>query len=180
MADSSRERATMLERLDPPEGASKGLAFQLRDEDGLLYNAYRYEHPAVAATVVLRDRSRDAFLLIERATEPYCGHYAFPGGFLDVGRESIEETAARELREETGVVVDPHDLVLVDVRSDPDRDPRDHVFDIGFYVEVDSVDAEPLDETMAIRWATAEELETLPLAFDHDQLWRTVRESHCD
>ena len=150
-------------------------AFCVQAPDGTVYHAYRFPHPAVAATVVLKDRRRDAYLLIQRRNEPFAGYYAFPGGFLDVGRERIEETAARELEEEAGAHVDPKDLLLIDVRSDPGRDPRDHVFDIGYYAEVDAAEAAPRDEASSIRWATAAEIETLPLAFDHTDLWRAVK-----
>jgi 8-oxo-dGTP diphosphatase len=163
-------------RIVPADGESpKGNAFCVEAPDGQIYYAYRYPHPAVAATVVLKDRRRGAYLLIERRNDPFSGRYAFPGGFLNVGCERIEQTAARELEEETGVRVDAKGLLLIDVRSDPARDPRDHVFDIGYYAEVDAADAAPLDETSAVRWASADEIETLALAFDHADLWRAVK-----
>jgi 8-oxo-dGTP diphosphatase len=161
--------------LPPEPGAPIGNAFRVRAADGEVYYAYRYPHPAVAATVVVFDRSRSAYLLIRRSFEPYKDYFAFPGGFLDVGRERIEQTAARELLEEAGVAVDPSELQLVDVRSDPHRDPRDHVFDIAFYISVDRATARALDEASAYRWATADELDALPFAFDHAELWSHVR-----
>lgn len=163
------------EILPPEPDAPGGNAFRVRAADGEIYYAYRYPHPAVAATVVVFDRSRDAYLLIQRSFEPFKDYFAFPGGFLDVGRERIEQTAARELLEEAGVAVDASDLHLVDVRSDPHRDPRDHVFDIAFYIAVDRAEASALDEASAYRWATAAELDTLPLAFDHAELWAHVK-----
>jgi len=157
-------------------GAPAANVFRVQAPDTTTYYAYRFPHPAVAATVVLKDRRRGAYLLIERRTDPFAGCFAFPGGFLDVGRERIEQTAARELFEEARARVAPEDLTLVDVRSDPARDPRDHVFDIGYYAEVEGVEAAAGDEASGIRWATAAEIETLPLAFDHAQLWRSVKE----
>ena len=41
-------------------------------------------------------------LLIKRGEHPYKGQWALPGGFLKM-EETLEETAKRELREETGV-----------------------------------------------------------------------------
>ncbi len=162
--------------LPPESGSPPALAFRVQTGDGKVYHAYEYPHPAVAATVVLHDVNRGAFLLVRRAREPFAGCFAFPGGFLEVGLERIEETAARELFEETGVEVDPDALRLIDVRSDPRRDPRDHVFDIAYYIERENVEAEALDETDAIHWATPEELDKgLPLAFDHSELWRNTR-----
>jgi len=165
------------EIVPPPPGASPAVPLCVRTPEGDLLFAHRYARPGLAATVVLRDRSRDAYLLVRRGHDPYRGHWSFPGGFIESGRESIEETAAREVLEETGIRLDPKEMRLVDVRSRPDRDPRDHVADVGYYAEVDSAQAEARDETDEVRWATAEELDGLPLAFDHAELWRRAREA---
>ncbi len=162
-------------RMLPPEpGSPPANLFRVEGTDGKIFYAYEYPHPAVAATVVLHDIGRNAFLVILRAHEPFCDHYAFPGGFLEVGKESIEETAVRELEEETGVRLSTDELTLVDVRSHPLRDPRDHVFDIAFYARATQVEAAALDEASAYRWMTADELGAIQLAFDHKILWDRV------
>lgn len=162
-------------RILPPEpGAPPANLFRVEGPDGKICYAYEFPHPSVAATVVLHDVARKAFLLILRAHEPYRNHYAFPGGFLEVGKESIEETAVRELEEETGVKLSTDALTLVDVRSHPKRDPRDHVFDIAYYAQAENVEAAALDEAAGYRWITANELEDIQLAFDHRLLWERV------
>ncbi len=50
-------------------------------------------------------------LLCRRAQEPGRGKWAVPAGFLECG-ETLEEGAARETFEETGVVIDPQRLEL--------------------------------------------------------------------
>jgi 8-oxo-dGTP diphosphatase len=50
--------------------------------------------------------------------------FALPGGHVDWRSESLEEAACRELHEETGIEVEPSDLVQVGAYGDPDRDPR--------------------------------------------------------
>jgi ADP-ribose pyrophosphatase YjhB (NUDIX family) len=50
-------------------------------------------------------------LLCRRAQEPGLGKWAVPSGFLECG-ETLEEGAARETFEETGVIVDPLRLEL--------------------------------------------------------------------
>lgn len=70
-------------------------------------------------------------LLVERGKEPYLGRLALPGGHLR-GRETLDDTALRELKEETGV--DGAHLHLEQLRtySDPDRDPRGRVITTAY------------------------------------------------
>ena len=58
--------------------------------------------PAVEALVVDRDR----VLLARRGVEPHAGMWDLPGGFLEEGEEPLEGLR-RELREETGLEIEP-------------------------------------------------------------------------
>ncbi len=51
-------------------------------------------------------------LLIRRGSEPLRGEWSIPGGTLELG-ESLQEGVARELREETGLVVRVLELIEV-------------------------------------------------------------------
>src|SRR5262245_43703897 len=55
-------------------------------------------------------------LCIRRAIEPKAGEVALPGGFLEVG-ETWQQGCARELREETGLVIDPGEVRLFAAHS---------------------------------------------------------------
>jgi 8-oxo-dGTP diphosphatase len=62
----------------------------------------------VGAVVVLEGR----VLLVCRGSEPLKGHWTLPGGVLEVG-ETLVEGVVREVREETGLLVEPLELVEI-------------------------------------------------------------------
>jgi len=74
-------------------------------------------------------RTPGGVVLVKRRNEPYKGRWALPGGFVCYG-ERVEDTAAREVSEETGLRVKLGKLV--GVYSDPKRDPRGHVVSVCF------------------------------------------------
>lgn len=100
------------------------------------YDASKYERPSVTADVVIFTIDEDSelnVLLIKRGGHPYKDHWAIPGGFLEAGKESIDDAAARELYEETGIKVsDGIDLRQLVTVGTPDRDPRTHVVSVVY------------------------------------------------
>lgn len=108
------------------------------------YDINRYDRPSIAADVAVfsigRKRMADPdyrklpakslrLLMIRRADQPFCGEWALPGGFMRRG-ETVQETARRELKEETGT--DKAYLELCDVFSDIGRDPRGWIISQSF------------------------------------------------
>ncbi|PKB66012.1 MAG: DNA mismatch repair protein MutT [SAR202 cluster bacterium Io17-Chloro-G4] len=67
-----------------------------------------YNDPKVATTCIVERKGR--VLMIRRALEPGIGLWCMPGGYVDRG-EVVEEAAAREVLEETGLVVEVGSLV---------------------------------------------------------------------
>jgi len=113
--------------------------------------------------VVLNPRGE--VLLIQRRNEPFKGHYALPGGFVDIG-ETVEDACRRELLEETGVKAGR--LKLVGVYSDPNRDPRGHTASVVFLTRVRSTKLEAGDDAASAQWVA--NWRRLPLAFDHAKI----------
>jgi ADP-ribose pyrophosphatase YjhB (NUDIX family) len=79
-----------------------------------------YENPVPAAAVVVR-REREV-LLCRRRIEPFLGSWTLPAGYQEVD-ETIETTAVREVREETGLVVRLTGLLDVLTTTDDPRKP---------------------------------------------------------
>jgi ADP-ribose pyrophosphatase YjhB (NUDIX family) len=65
--------------------------------------------PVTVVLVPVRDGDRTGLLVVRRAIPPAIGKLGLVGGFLEA-HESWQEGGAREVREETGVVVDPATL----------------------------------------------------------------------
>jgi ADP-ribose pyrophosphatase YjhB (NUDIX family) len=88
----------------PPGGAS-------RYQQGMPW-------PVLAVSVLIRDG--DKVLLVRRAAPPSTHRWAFPGGKVEPG-ERLDAAAAREVMEETGIVVT--DLKQLDVAEVIDNNP---------------------------------------------------------
>jgi ADP-ribose pyrophosphatase YjhB (NUDIX family) len=107
-------------------------------------------YPRVAASVtaiVVRGRR---VLLVKRRREPYRGTWMFPSGFVDFG-EHPREALARELIEETGLVLVHAELRGVFQSQDDVREPGHFVFFYQAHVEEGEVKTDP-DENEAIDW----------------------------
>ena len=73
-------------------------------------------NPLPVAVVVLP--VDDGVLAVRRNIEPQIGWLALPGGYINRG-ESWQQAGARELLEETGIVIQPEDLREFRVKSAP-------------------------------------------------------------
>lgn len=121
-------------------------------------------------------------LLIRRGRDPYAGRWALPGGFCEP-TESVEQAAARELEEETGVR--GVRVAQVATFSAPGRDPRGWVVTVAHLAVVPArrlAEARAGDDAREARWWPLWPVagggyrlesggeEAGALAFDHDQI----------
>ena len=134
----------------------------------MLMYSYKYPRPALTADCIVFARKELDFrvLLVQRANEPYKGKWAFPGGFMNMD-ETTEETARRELKEETGLIVD--DIRQIGTFDRVDRDPRGRVITVAYFVVIDGIrEVKGGDDAAVARWFS---IENLPeLAFDHQKI----------
>lgn len=116
-----------------------------------------YEDPKVAVAVLV---GRDGELLLNRrAIQPGMGDWSFPSGYVNRG-EVLEEAAAREVKEETGLDVEIGELF--GAYSEPGNPVVLVVYTAAQVV------GEPIagPEVSEVRWFRPDALPTL--AFPHD------------
>lgn len=131
-----------------------------------------YERPSVTVDCVVfaLDEGDLKVMLIQRAVPPFEGTWALPGGFVKI-KESLEEAALRELREETGI--QQVYLEQLFTFGDPERDPRGRVITVSYYALVNLAGhhVEATTDARAAAWFSVDDVPEL--AFDHDKIFKT-------
>jgi 8-oxo-dGTP diphosphatase len=116
--------------------------------------------------VLLKD---DQVLLVRRGKPPGAGQWSLPGGKQELG-ETVEDTARRELREETGLGCGK--LVLAghadSIHRDADGKIEFHYTILDFAARYIGGEAVAGDDVREVAWATADE-------FDRYALWEEAK-----
>ena len=141
-----------------------------------------HDYPPFAVTVdiavfTIRDDALQV-LLIERGQEPFKGALALPGGFVKPD-EDLDEAAARELAEETGLRDGSWHLEQLGSYGAPDRDPRMRVVTVAYWAICAGLPGlrAGTDAALALL-VPVEEIEVghARLAFDHERIVRDAVE----
>lgn len=132
--------------------------------------SYNQPRPSLAVDIVVFTirENRLHLLLIRRASEPFQGSWALPGGFVHMD-ETLEEAANRELSEETGI--QEAYLEQLYTYGEPQRDPRGRVVSVAYFALIPAdapVRSEGGSDTSQARWFPIDDLPTL--AFDHNEI----------
>ncbi|WP_405293502.1 NUDIX domain-containing protein [Methanobrevibacter sp.] len=125
-----------------------------------------YKTPSLTADIFIYDDELN-FILIKRRNEPYKDCWALPGGFVEYG-ESVETAAIREAKEETSIDVELKSLV--NVYSEPDRDPRGHTVTVAYTAKGDFNSKKADSDAKDIGIFSKDQLDELELAFDHEKI----------
>jgi 8-oxo-dGTP diphosphatase len=138
------------------------------------YDPNAFERPSVTVDVVAftaRERKLHV-LLIKRGVWPFEGHWALPGGFVQMS-EGLDAAAHRELTEETGVA-GAEFLEQLYSFGNVNRDPRTRVISVAYYALLPEPSISPRAGTDAAeaQWWPADALP--PLAFDHAEIVKTA------
>lgn len=136
---------------------------------------YDYPRPSVTVDIVLLT---DVFphpkvLLIRRKNPPFEDLWALPGGFLEMD-ETLEESALRELNEETNI--SDVELTQVGTFGHPDRDPRGRVITIAYVGIINSEQQKAVAGSDAAEVAWFSSLDLPQLAFDHSEIIKKALE----
>ena len=122
------------------------------------------ERPVVGIGGVIIDGGRT--LLIRRGSEPLRGEWSIPGGTLELG-ETLEEGVARELLEETGLVVRVGELIEVfdriyaedgKIAAQVQKKPRFHYVIVDYLCERIGGEARAGSDVTEVAFAREEEL----------------------
>ena len=115
----------------------------------------------------------DEVLLIERGKAPVSGNWSLPGGKQELG-ETVQETAHREIKEETGVDIEVVCLLdVVDlVRHDDEGRVRFHYTLVDFTARWKAGEPVAGDDASDARWVRLDDLDDYNL---WDETRRVIR-----
>ena len=126
-----------------------------------------YHNCAAAVAVIIKHK--DEVLLTKRSQNPGMGKLDLAGGFTDP-EESAEETCARELQEELGLNIEPHQFKFI--KSLPNIYPYKGIdyntLDLFFEYETDNKIINKLEtqEISEVIWVKLSELNIEDIAFE--------------
>ena len=117
-------------------------------------------HPIPSVGAVMIDDGR--ILVVQRGRGAYAGAWAIPGGRQRRG-ETMQEAVRREVREETGLIVEVGDPVWIGDILDPTDPPAYHYTVVDFAAFVIGGELEAGDDAADARWVDLDEVRGLPL-----------------
>jgi len=127
------------------------------------------EVPLIGVGAIIIDGSIEdsRVLLVKRAHPPLQAQWSIPGGVLEVG-ELVREAAIREAREETGLIVEPAELLGVYDRilRNAEQRVQYHYVLIDFLCRRVGGELLAASDAAEVRWFSREELPPLRLAED--------------
>lgn len=115
------------------------------------------ERPVLGIGALIFDE-QNRILLIERGGEPLKGWWSLPGGVLETG-ETLADGVRREVKEETGLIVEPVQMIEVFERIMPDAEGRTeyHYVLIDYICRITGGSLCPADDCADARWATRQD-----------------------
>ncbi len=135
-------------------------------------NKHSVELTVDVVALIMHDSGPAEAVLIKRAKPPFEDKCVLPGGHVETSDPSLIHAAARELYEETGIMVDPFKLEYLCYLDRPDRDPRGRKVSVVFRVEIDEWafdTARAGSDAAQVVKRSVSEIEEADMGFDHFQ-----------
>lgn len=115
-----------------------------------------FPRPAVSA-IIIKDKK---LLLVKRGCEPNLGKWSLPGGSIEPG-ETARKAIAREVLEETSLVIKPENVATVyDVIQRDNGEIKFHYVIICFFTSIVSGELKADSDAADARWIAFDDLET--------------------
>lgn len=129
------------------------------------------ERPFIGVGAIIIEDNR--VLLVKRSHAPLAGEWSIPGGVLELG-EMLRDAARREAQEETGLMVEPAELLGVydRVLLDDKGETLYHFVLIDFLCRRTGGEVGAGGDAAEARWFGSEELDRLKLAKDTEEVIR--------
>jgi ADP-ribose pyrophosphatase YjhB (NUDIX family) len=153
-----------------------GADLELADGKAECRNDHRfYATPQPTACALCVD-GEGRLLLARRAGPPFEGAWDLPGGFVEEGEHPLD-AIRRELREETGLSVEPQDFVGVWMDTYGDEAGAASTLNMYWTARVTGGEPEAADDVSELRWFPPDELPG-EYAFHIAQVISAWREQH--
>jgi len=129
------------------------------------------ERPIIGVGAVVVQGSR--VLLVRRNTEPLRGEWSVPGGMLELG-EKLRDGVRREVQEETGIDVEPGDVLEVfdSIFTDTLGRTQYHYVLIDYLCRPLGAEARAGSDVSDVRWVSADALPAMDLRESIQQVVR--------
>lgn len=136
---------------------------------------------AVVIKFTATDESDNEYVLaVQRGSgsPDFVGSWCLPCGYLDYN-ETTKEAACRELKEETGLILSPDYLTLIEIDDNPDHDGRQNIvfrfkhksqYSLKYLKSQFTTQYSEKNEIADIRFIPVSELNKYTWAFNHEKL----------
>lgn len=120
------------------------------------------KRPVVGVGAIIFERDR--VLMAQRGKEPLKGWWSIPGGALEAG-ESLMEGVCREVREETGLIVEPRGVfeVFERIMRDEQGTAEYHFVLIDYICRVAGGTLQAGDDVCKVEWVRRRDLAALQI-----------------
>jgi 8-oxo-dGTP diphosphatase len=129
------------------------------------------DHPIIGVGAVIVDGGH--VLLVRRDTEPLRGEWSVPGGMLELG-EKLRDGVRREVLEETGLIVEPGEVLDVfdSIFTDEQGRTEYHYVLVDYLCRPVSGESRPGTDVSDVRWVSENDLPRMGL---RDSIQQVIR-----